>query len=91
MKLRWAKPNHYHGWRAKCGILLFEVHQHGNGEFETELRFDYGISLDTGTKFGGSIQQCSVASKKSKSLPEAQENAFFLYERFMQEIKKPTK
>ncbi len=90
MKLRWTKPNRYHGYRAKCGILVFEIHQLSRYEFETELRFDYGVSLDTGTKFGGSIEQASVIHKHAKSLTEAKENAFLLYERFMKEIKKPT-
>ena len=90
MKLRWKKPTFYRGWQAKCGILLFEIRQQGQKEFNTELGFDYGINLDIGVRYGGSIEQCTVMHKSSRSLEDAKENAMVLYERFMKEIKKPT-
>jgi len=86
MKLKWESPTPSHTWQAKYGILLFQIWKSGNGEFETELRFDYGIDLNTGTQFGGSIQNCRVAYKYARSLKEAKENALLLYERFMKEI-----
>ena len=90
MKLKWQEPNSKHPWQAKSGILVFQIWEMGSHEFETDLRFDYGIDLNTGTKYGGSIENCHVAYKYAKSLGEAKENARLLYDRFMQEIKKLT-